>query len=406
MPPTRPLPSAPTAPGPATSTSRDAVLLTGVTGFVGTELLSRYVERGTRHVYALVRADDAEAANGRLDEILTGLYGSPDFCRGRVTAVPGDIERARLGLDPSSRRKLIERVAEIVHCAASVSFSLPLDQARAINVGGTRRMLELAQDCALAGEGLRRFSYLSTAYVAGDHGGEFCEDDLEVGQGFRNSYERSKFEAERLVHDHSDHLPIQVFRPSIIVGERATGWTSSFNVLYPPLRALAKGAYPAIPGSASTPVDVVPVDYVADGVFELSQQPLEGNETHHLVAGREATSAGRIAAMAGRYFDRRPPMMLPPRLYRLLVHPLVKRLSGGRRRRALERTEMLFPYFSMRVRFDASRARSRLQPVGVRFEPLEQYFERLLDFAVGARWGRRGVGRAGAGAVASAAAAS
>ena len=406
MAPTRPSHTPATTPESPATPDRDAVLLTGVTGFVGTELLSRYVERGTRHVYALVRAGDAEAATGRLDEILTGLYGGPDFCRGRVTAVPGDIEQAGLGLDPSRRDELTDRVAEIVHCAASVSFSLPLDQARMINVGGTRRMLELAQDCAVAGDGLRRFSYVSTAYVAGDHGGAFYEDDLEVGQGFRNSYERSKFEAERLVHEHSDHLPIQVFRPSIIVGERATGWTSSFNVLYPPLRALANGAIPAIPGSASTPVDVVPVDYVADGVFELSQQPLDGNETHHLVAGREATSAGRIAAMAGRYFGRRPPTMLPPRLYRWTVHPVVKRLSAGRRRRALERTEMLFPYFSMRVRFDASRARSRLQPAGVRFSPLESYFERLLDFAVGARWGRRAVGRARAGEVASAAGAS
>jgi len=32
----------------------------------------------------------------------------------------------------------------IVHCAASVSFGLSLEQARAINVEGTRRMLELA----------------------------------------------------------------------------------------------------------------------------------------------------------------------------------------------------------------------------------------------------------------------
>ena len=32
----------------------------------------------------------------------------------------------------------------IVHCAASVSFGMSLEEARAINVEGTRRMLELA----------------------------------------------------------------------------------------------------------------------------------------------------------------------------------------------------------------------------------------------------------------------
>ena len=101
-------------------------------------------------------------------------------------------------------------------------------------------MLELAELCRRRG-GLRRFSYVSTAYVAGTHDGEFSEDQLDVGQGFRNPYERSKFEAEQLVRAYRGRLPIQVFRPSIIVGERATGWTVSFNVLYAPLKAFAAG---------------------------------------------------------------------------------------------------------------------------------------------------------------------
>ena len=42
------------------------VLLTGATGFVGQELLARLLERGDRHVHALVRADDDEAAAARL----------------------------------------------------------------------------------------------------------------------------------------------------------------------------------------------------------------------------------------------------------------------------------------------------------------------------------------------------
>ena len=44
------------------------VLLTGATGFVGMELLCRYLERGDRHVYALVRAGDAAEADARLGD--------------------------------------------------------------------------------------------------------------------------------------------------------------------------------------------------------------------------------------------------------------------------------------------------------------------------------------------------
>jgi thioester reductase-like protein len=371
-----------------------AVLITGVTGFVGMELLGRYLEGSERPIYALIRAPHEAAADLRLRGALISLYGREDAYADRVVAVPGDIERDGLGLERADRRQICERVTDIVHAAASVSFSDPLDQAREANLAGTRRMLELGQDCVLGATGLRRFSYVSTAYVAGDHAGTFGEDELDVGQRFRNSYERSKFEAESLVHDHSDHLPVQVFRPSIVVGESATGWTNSFNVLYPPLKAFARGATPLIPGRPSTPVDVVPVDSVADAVFELSARELAGNETYHLVSGPDATTAGRLARMAARYFDRRPPRMLPPWLYRRVVHPLLLRRAEGRRRRALERTEALFPYFSMRVRFDDRRARSRLRPAGIGAPPLEQYFTRLLDFALRARWGRREAGRA------------
>jgi thioester reductase-like protein len=251
------------------------ILLTGATGFVGGELLARYLERSDRPVYALVRGEDQAAADRRLRDTLDGLVEDPDAIAGkRLFAVPGDIRRPGLGLRHRDRESLATRVNEIVHAAASVSFELPLEDSRRINVEGTRQMLELAELCRDRG-GMRRFSYISTAYVAGTHEGEFREDQLQVGQGFRNPYEQSKFEAERLVRGRSDRLPIQVFRPSIVVGEAASGWTASFNVLYTPLKAYARDLLPIVPARREAPVDVVPVDYVADAVFELSRQPAE-----------------------------------------------------------------------------------------------------------------------------------
>jgi nucleoside-diphosphate-sugar epimerase len=87
-------------------------------------------------------------------------------------------------------------------------------------------------------------------------------------------------------------LPVTVLRPSIIVGERDSGWTQSFNVLYWPLRAFSRGAYAALPARRDAPVDVVPVDYVADAIFELSQAPEAEGVTYHLTAGANATSVG------------------------------------------------------------------------------------------------------------------
>jgi thioester reductase-like protein len=373
---------------------RNGVLLTGVTGFVGGELLARYLERTDRPVYALVRGKDEAAADRRLRETLSALVGDANGRAGdRLVAVPGDIRSPGLGLEHRDREWLAERVNEIVHAAASVSFDLPLEESRRINVEGTRQMLELAELCRDRG-GLRRFSYISTAYVAGTHEGEFREDQLQVGQGFRNPYEQSKFEAERLVRGRGDRLPIQVFRPSIIVGESSSGWTPSFNVLYAPLKAYARDQLPILPAYRDAPVDVVPVDYVADAVFELSRQPAGGGETYHLVAGPRATTVGELVDMSARRLGRRRSLVIPPRLYSRLIHPLLLKQGDERRRRALRRMETFFPYFAMRVRYRDERARRRLEPSGVRVSPIERYFGRLLDFALRTRWGRRAMGRA------------
>jgi len=373
--------------------SGGALLLTGATGFVGMEVLARYLERSDRRIYALIRARDDEQAEARLRDTLAACTGEPDGWGERVTAVAADIEQPELGLDPERRAALASQVSDVLHVAASVSFTLSLEKSRQINVEGTKRLLEFA-DLARESGGLRRFSYVSTAYVAGTHEGEFREEHLDVGQGFRNPYERSKFEAEKLIEEWRDRLPIQVFRPSIIVGERDTGWTASFNVLYTPLKAFSRGAYRVVPAQRKAPVDVVPVDYVADAIFELSSSDDAGLDTYHLVAGDRATTVGRLVHLSAEYFRRRAPLLLPPSLYERVVHPLLMRFSRGRRRRVLEQTKVFFPYFSMRVVYDDSRARGRLEPAGIRVTPVEGYFQRLADFAVGTRWGRARVNRA------------
>jgi thioester reductase-like protein len=365
------------------------VLLTGGTGFVGIELLARYLERTDRPVFALVRAEDERAAEKRLRDKLSALLGEEPPVD-RLIALPGDVESPGLGMLPEERERLVDEVGEIVHAAASVSFELPLAASRRINVEGTRRVLDLAREC----RELERFSYISTAYVAGSHEGEFGEDQLDVGQDFRNPYEQSKFEAERLVRRRGEGLPIQIFRPSIIVGEAASGWTDSFNVLYTPLRAFSRGHLPFVPARQKSPVDVVPVDYVADAVYELARRPVEGTETYHLVAGPEATSVEEIVGLASKELDRPLPLILPPPLYRRLMHPLLLWRSDGGRRRALRRMETFFPYFAMKVRYRNERARRLLEPEGIRVSPFKSYFGRLIDFAQRAGWGERRLPRA------------
>jgi thioester reductase-like protein len=369
--------------------SNGAVLLTGATGFVGMELLARYLERTERALLTIVRADDDEAARDRIDAVLANLFGG-DAGRysDRVTAFAGDLTAPRLGLDPLCWERLAQESTMIVHCAASVSFGMSLEEARAINVEGTRRMLELAVRSQELGV-LERYAQVSTAYVAGTHAGRFYESDLDVGQSFNNSYEQSKFESERLVRSQPD-LPYTVLRPSIVVGDRYSGWTSAFNVLYWPLRALSRGLFPAVPAVPSAPVDVVSIDYVADGIHELCESRGGIRQTYHLTAGAEASTIAEIAELASGYFQQPPPRLLSPAEFLSADH--------GVPRSMLEEGAMYFPYFSVGTVFDDAFTRAQLQPAGISVVPLREYMSRLLDYATWSRWGKHPVARVDAAA--------
>jgi thioester reductase-like protein len=371
----------------------DGVFFTGATGFVGMELLARYLERTDRRIFALVRAVDDRDAETRVQRGLNALFGPRHDYAGRVVAVRGDVTHPGLGIR-GGFDWLAQQVSEIVHAAASVSFEMELQDARSINVDGTRRVFEFAEFCH-ARRTLRRISFVSTAYVAGEFSGCFSEDDLDVGQRFRNTYEQSKFEAECLIARSYSRLPVTIFRPSIVVGERDSGWTASFNVLYWPLRAFSRGDYSVLPARGNAPVDVVPVDFVADAIFALAQAAEAEGATFHLTAGEHASSVGELVEMAATFFKRSAPRMIDPSLFRHLAYPVLVRTVGDEReRRALVRSQIFFPYFAMRVRFDDRGTRIALRGAGIEPAPLSSYFQRLLHFALAAEWGRKTISRA------------
>ena len=271
--------------------------------------------------------------------------------------------------------------------AARERFDLPLAEARRINVLGTTAMLDLAVTAAQRGR-LQRFGYVSTAFVGGAHPHVFGEDDLDVGQRFRNTYERSKFEAELMVHGYMHHVPITVLRPSIVVGHSQSGATSAFNVIYWPLRVFADGMLRYAPASADLPVDLVPVDFVARGVL---QAVLEGEpgQTYALAAGRRATQARFIGELAARAFATAPPRFVTSRIERLAV-PVVAPalLAVGPWRRFGRAIAQYLPYFQNGSRFVTTHADVLLEPHGITAPPVQRFLEPVLSLARAIDFGR------------------
>ncbi len=357
-----------------------ATLLTGATGFLGMDALARLIERcedegrGEAQLAVLVRAADDEGARARLEGALARLYERPPAAAARVRAVRGDLLQPRLGLSARDRDWLVGSVERIVHCAASISFELPLAQAREINVGGVQRVLELAREVSARGS-LRRLVHVSTAYVSGRHTGEFGERDLDLGQEFRNTYERSKHEAERLLAQ-VDDLPLAVARPSIVVGHSVSGWTSAFNVLYWPMRAFERGLLAEVPAREESLVDFVPVDYVTDGIVALLDDE-DARGAFNLVAGAHALSAGELVRLHATVSGR-PPVRFAP----------TDRSSG-----LPAGAEAFVPYFDVRCRFRDERARQLLARAGVARADPQDYLARLIAYARLTAWGKRPITR-------------
>jgi thioester reductase-like protein len=352
-----------------------AILLTGATGFLGMETLARLIDRGEEQIIVLVRAEDADAAGRRLAEIMACLYDGPTHAAlSRVRAARGDLLAPRLGMSEEDRQSVVGSVDRIIHCAASISFDMPLRKARAINVAGVARMIELALETAACGA-LRRVVHVSTAYVSGCHRGWFRENDLDAGQEFRNTYERSKHEAEQLLREHEE-LPITTARPSIVVGNRVSGWTPAFNVIYWPMRAAERGLLRELPAHPESVVDYVPVDYVADGIIALLEDPASSG-TYNLVAGPRALTAGELVELHASLVDA-PPV-------RLIEREMAGALPEG--------AEAYLPYFDVQGGFDNSRARTVLERAGVEEPDPTAYLGRLIDYAHATRWGKRPMSR-------------
>lgn len=79
----------------------------------------------------------------------------------RVKAISGDVGEENLGLSESDRQILTQNINVVFHSAATLDFAETLKSTVNVNLLGTRRMLQLAEQCRQ----LKAFVHVSSAYV-------------------------------------------------------------------------------------------------------------------------------------------------------------------------------------------------------------------------------------------------
>lgn len=272
---------------------RDLVFLTGATGFLGTQILRRLIKKDETTVIVLVRGHDFDDARRHLfrswwewpeliDEARSLKKFEPrNLNKSKIYLVTGDISKEKLGINSIEYNYLVDNISHIIHTAADLRLNSPLEDLRNINVQGTANIIKLAVD-AHENHGIKRFSHLSTAYVAGKQKDIVFEDSLTNDYGFLSNYERSKYEGELEVR--KSGLPISIFRPGMVVGDSKSGYVKTFNTIYVLLRLYLNGQLRFMPVSPEVKINLVPVDYVADSVVKLTFDQNSDGLTFHLTA--------------------------------------------------------------------------------------------------------------------------
>ena len=141
----------------------------------------------------------------------------------------------------------------VVHAAATTRWTQTPTEASVGNIGPAEALAAVVSERT-------HVIFLSTSHVVGTAGDPWSPavDD------FRNAYEWAKGRAERHVLDHLG--PATILRFPMVIGRRSDGAVTRFSGFYQVLNGLTSGLLPAFVGVADAPVDLVPVDDIADEV--------------------------------------------------------------------------------------------------------------------------------------------
>lgn len=318
------------------------VLITGGTGFIGSRLALRYLEDG-HPVRVLGQENTAAESANRVNLEDLG-----------AEVVLGSITDSALLAD------VVDGVEIVFHLAATQhEMNVPDERFRAVNVDGTRKVLEAGSRA-----GVKRFVHGSTIGVYDPSDGVVdeaapCRPD--------NIYGRTKLDGERVVLGYSDRLPVTVIRIPEVYGPGDQRLLKLF-------RAIERGHFFVV-GRGENMHHPTYVDDLVDGLLLAAANPSAAGEVLGLAGPRPVTTNEMVRAISVA-LGRQPPGLRAPMapfaaialILELTLRPLGVQPPLHRRRLDFFRKSFVISAakarsligFSPRVEFDEGARRTAL----------------------------------------------
>lgn len=267
-------------------TNPEVILLTGVTGFVGINLLVEFLQSTSAVIYLLIRAKDEEQAERRLMDTLDNqLIDSALYDKKRVRLLAGDLSKPLLGLSPDLYAQLSQSVDVIYHAGSSVNFIQPYSYMKAANVDALRVLIKLAttsrlkQICLLSTIGVFSWEHYFTKPAM------IMEAD-SIQPAFKYlsrdmGYIQSKWVMEQVAQQAIEQgVPIVIFRLGYVFCHSLTGATARYQWWGLLVRTCIElKTYPILIDQRE---ELVSVDFISKAVAYISKNPDAAGQIFHL----------------------------------------------------------------------------------------------------------------------------
>ena len=303
------------------------ILVSGGSGMVGRPLLAQLLSQGHKLIALCRHPKQSDTPSLRW--------------------LAGDVSQPYLGLSKEVWQQLGQEINAIFHLAARTDFKgKSLNEYSKVNIEGVRHIKELA----LYGDAW--LHHVSTAFVCGDHDGDFGEEQ-SGGSNFHNFYEESKAQGEALLRQEPTPR-YTIYRPSIILERNPTAASTSafgplvfldgvFRLCLGSVKRKQELTTLRVAGNAKAHLPFVFDDDLAGVLAELALHHAKHGRIYHLVPA-ESFSNAILEEVFNQAFSRKAVAWVDAEQLQSATITIQEKILA-------KKTAMYRPYLDLHTRF-------------------------------------------------------